>query len=239
MNAAQATGLESRMEETMMVNRLQAGYAITVAALLTLDPQARPVDWSESHDGLPPRINVRVHNYAQVSSEILTQAETEAAEILGKAGIEINWTNCDPTRKDLGDANECNQLLRPTNLAVRILPYFGVMPGTDKNTMGFALGNLASVSVRRVSEEAAEFGVKPYEVLGPAIAHELGHMLLGQRGHSPSGIMRTRWRREDYERAPRGAFKFTAEQAEQMRAEVAGRNRMQRAEALLEIAAWR
>jgi len=159
---------------------------------------------------------VRVHNYAQVSTEILAQAEVEAAGILGKAGIEIAWSNCDPTQKDLGDAAECNQFLGPTNLAVRILPYLGALPGTDKKTMGFALGNLASVSIRRVSEEAAEFGVQPYEVLGPAIAHELGHVLLGQRGHSPSGIMRAHWRREDYERAPRGAFNFTAEQAELM-----------------------
>jgi hypothetical protein len=49
--------------------------------------------------------------------------------------------------------------------------------------------------------------------------------------------MRARWRREDYEHAPRGAFKFTAQQAEQMRAEVSTRNRMQQAEALPETAA--
>ena len=201
------------------MNRSFEGFVL-LAALLTFVPQALPEDRSGNHDELPPRINVLVHNYAQVSSEILAQAEVEAAEILGKAGIEIAWTNCDPTQKDLGDAAECNQFLGPTNLAVRILPYFGVIPGTDKKTMGFALGNLASVSVRRVSEEAAEFGVQPYEVLGPAIAHELGHILLGQKGHSPTGIMRAHWRREDYERAPRGAFNFTAEQAEQMRAKM-------------------
>jgi len=213
------------------MNRSFKGFVL-LAALLTFAPQALPQGRSENHDGLPPRINVRVHNYAQVSTEILTQAEVEAAEILGKAGIEIAWTNCDPTQKDLGDAAECNQFLGPTNLAVRILPYFGALPGTDKKTMGFALGNLASVSVRRVSEEAAEFGIQPYEVLGPAIAHELGHILLGQKGHSPTGIMRARLRREDYERAPRGAFNFTAEQAKQIRAEVSTRNRRQQADAI-------
>ena len=164
---------------------------------------------------------MRVHNYAQVSTEILTQAEAEAAEILDKAGIEITWTNCDPRGGILvrrpGAISSWDQ---PTWLSESWS--FGVIPGIDKKSMGFALGNLASVSVRRVSEEAAEFGVKPYEVLGPAghPARELGHVLLGQRGHSPSGIMRARWRREDYERAPRGAFNFTAEQAEQMRAKM-------------------
>ena len=193
---------------------------LLLAALFTFGPQALPEDRTEDHDALPPRINVRVHNYAQVSSEIMTPAEVAATEILGTTGVKITWTNCDPAQANLGDAAECNQLLGPTNLGVRILPYLGVIPGTSKKTMGFAVGDLASISFLRVREEAAEFGVQPYEVLGPAIAHEIGHLLLGQRGHSPKGIMRAHWQREDYERAPRGAFKFTAQQAEQIRAEV-------------------
>jgi len=218
------------------MNQSFKGFVL-LAALLTFAPQALPEDRSGNPAGLPPRINVRVHNYAQVSSEILTQAEVAAAEILGKAGVQITWTNCDPARRDLGDAPGCNQFLGPTNLGVRILPQFGVIPGITKRTMGLAVGELASVSFRRVKEEAAEFGVQPYEVLGPAIAHEIGHLLLGSQGHSPTGIMRARWRREDYEHAPRGAFKFAAQQAEQMRAEVSTRNRMQQSEALPETAA--
>ena len=189
-----------------------------------------PEDRTEDHDALPPRINVRVHNYAQVSSEIMTPAEVAATEILGTAGVKITWTNCDPAQANLGDAAECNQFLGPTNLGVRILPYFGVIPGTSKRTMGFAVGDLASISFLRVKEEAAEFGVQPDEVLGPALAHELGHLLLGQRGHSPKGIMRARWQREDYDRAPLGAFRFTLEQAEQMCAEALARQQALRAQ---------
>lgn len=199
---------------------------LLLAALFTFGPQALPEDRTEDHAALPPRINVRVHNYAQVSSEIMTPAEVAATQILGTAGVKITWTNCDPAQANLGDAAECNQLLGPTNLGVRILPYFGVFPGTGNRTLGFAVGNFASVSVRRVREEAAELGVQPYEVLGPAIAHEIGHLLLGQQGHSPKGIMRARWRREDYERAPLGAFKFTAEQATAIRDEVAARTQL-------------
>ncbi len=155
----------------------------------------------------------------------MTQAEVAAAEILGKAGVETTWTNCDPTRADLEEAG-CNQFLGPPNLGVRILPV-GAIRGATRATMGFAVGYLASISFQRVEEEAAQFGVKPYDVLGPAIAHEIGH-LLGLRVHSPTGIMRARCRREDYERSPLGAFKFTAEQAERMRAEV--RRRVQKQE---------
>jgi hypothetical protein len=222
--------------EVTAMNQSFKGFVLIIA-LLAFAPRALPEDRNGNQDGLPPRIHVRVHNYAQVASEILTPAEVAAAEILGKAGVEIIWTNCDPARTDLGEAAGCNQALGRTNLGVRIIPYFGVTPGITKRTMGLAVGDLASVSVRRVKEEAVEFGVQPCEVLGPAIAHEIGHLLLGQQGHSPTGIMRARWRREDYERAPQGAFKFTAEQAEQIRVEVSTRNRTRQAEALPGIAA--
>ena len=97
------------------MNRSFQGFVL-LAAILTMAPQALPQDRGENPDGHPLRISVRVHNYAQVSSEILSQAEGEAAEILGKAGVEIIWTNCDPTRKDLGDTSGCDQFLGPTNL---------------------------------------------------------------------------------------------------------------------------
>ena len=144
-------------------------------------------------------------------------------ESLAKRALRSPGPTATPRRRILATRPGAISSLDQPTLSVRILPHFGAVPGTDKRTMGFALGNLASVSLRRVSEEAAEFGVQPYEVLGPAIAHELGHLLLGQQGHSPSGIMRARWRREDYERAPLGAFKFTAEQARSVRAEVGRR----------------
>jgi hypothetical protein len=86
--------------------------------------------------------------------------------------------------------------------------------------MGLALGDLASISYRRVQDDAADFGVKIETVLGPTLAHEVGHLLLASEGHSPSGIMREHWQREDYERAPRGAFKFTSKQARTISTEV-------------------
>ena len=97
--------------------------------------------------------------------------------------------------------------------------------------MGFAVGDLASVSFSCVKEEAAKFGVSSYAVLGPVIAHEIGHLLLGQQSHSPTGIMRARWGRRDYEAPPLGAFMFTPGQAEQIRTEVKERGRQQAAAA--------
>ena len=50
--------------------------------------------------------------------------------------------------------------------------------------------------------------------LGHVIAHEIGHLLLPTRAHSPSGIMKAGL---DGERAAQGALFFTREQARQIR----------------------
>ena len=162
-----------------------------------------------------PRITVQVYNYAEVSYQTLTQAEVEAVDIFHSAGVEIAWTNC-----KLPEDPQCAEYLDPIHLGVRLLPDIAPALSDSDRTMGLAVGNLASVSLRRVQEEAAAFEVSVHAVLAPTLAHEIGHLLLVAQGHSPSGIMRAHWRREDYEHAPCGAFSFTSKQARSLRAEV-------------------
>ena len=55
-------------------------------------------------------------------------------------------------------------------------------------------------------------------ILGHAMAHELGHMVLGQPGHSQSGIMMETIQQNALKRAEKGHLLFTPQQAAQMRA---------------------
>ncbi len=195
-------------------------YGLAFGLLLTVGwaTEAQPAlgkTKANEESGQPARIAVQVYNYAQVSSEMLAQAELEAAAIYRAVGVEIVWNNC-----KLPEDSQCAEYLDPTHLGVRLLPDIGAALSDSNLTMGLAVGNLASVSFRRVQEEAAEFAVSVDAVLAPTLAHEIGHLLLTGQGHSSSGIMRAHWRREDYERAPRGAFNFTARQAQSIRAEV-------------------
>jgi len=212
------------------MNRFLTSFLI-FGFLLTFNSPSLAHDRSQNTGVVMPGINVWVYNHAQVPWQTLERAEREVARIFHDAGIEVTWRNCD-TAMTGNPAGDCTQEVRPTEFILRILPEIPVVPGvTHDYTMGFAVGNLASVSFCRVKAEAAKFGVSPYSVLGPAVAHEIGHLLLGQPGHSPTGIMRARWQRRDYEAPPLGAFKFTAEQAEQMRIQVIERGRQQAAEA--------
>jgi hypothetical protein len=45
------------------------------------------------------------------------------------------------------------------------------------------------------------------------MAHELGHLLLQSMEHSRTGLMRSRWGKEELLRAASGRLLFTAEQA--------------------------
>ena len=54
-------------------------------------------------------------------------------------------------------------------------------------------------------------------VLGYAIAHEIGHILLGQSSHAAAGLMRANWSEKDLKPVHHDQMQFTPEQAERMR----------------------
>jgi hypothetical protein len=69
---------------------------------------------------------------------------------------------------------------------------------------------MATIFHEQVRSVARRSGVDNAELLGRALAHEIGHLLLRARAHSPSGLMRGVWsleeltqnRREDWLFAP-------------------------------------
>jgi hypothetical protein len=84
--------------------------------------------------------------------------------------------------------------------------------------MGFCTGDFATVSVE-FAQRLEEAGVSPLlGILGHAIAHEIGHLLLPGNGHSVSGIMRARWDQKEWMLLRQGNLNFTPEQARLLRA---------------------
>ena len=55
-------------------------------------------------------------------------------------------------------------------------------------------------------------------LLGVAIAHEIGHLLLPYGSHSPSGLMQADWDDRQFVLARARLLRFTAQQAKQIRA---------------------
>jgi hypothetical protein len=83
------------------------------------------------------------------------------------------------------------------------------------------LGTHAVVLNRQVDKTAADRGLSKDLILGYVMAHELGHLVLGENSHG-QGIMTGTFDRRAFELAEKGKLVFTPQQAEQMRARILG-----------------
>lgn len=102
--------------------------------------------------------------------------------------------------------------------------------GRGSLTLGSALidldahgGVLITIEPQRIAVVAAQAGVDPSTVLGRAMAHELGHMLLGTPAHASAGLMRALWSQGEL-RADRAAdWRFSPAEVSAMRHGLAAR----------------
>jgi hypothetical protein len=84
-------------------------------------------------------------------------------------------------------------------------------------------GVLATVYVDRVNWLAARTGVDRDELLGRAIAHELGHLLMGTSTHGTTGLMRPVWSPSDVRRRESGDWSFEPQEIAAIKARARGR----------------
>ena len=86
------------------------------------------------------------------------------------------------------------------------------------------VGSLATVYADRVRVMAQRAGVDNAELLGRAMAHEVGHLLLGTNGHAAHGLMRASWSSVDLQGYGVQWF-FNGKEGEAMRRGIASRFR--------------
>jgi hypothetical protein len=166
-------------------------------------------------------ITVRVYNYTQAPPTILARAEREAGRIFGEAGLKVLWLDCTPGYSTPIPQDPCQEAIETADIRLRIL--LAPVRNMQDSVFGFAIAPaLASVyyesALGFAKYDQAEFEAPI--VLGCAIAHEIGHLLLGSNRHSVSGIMRARWDRRDIREELQGAMLFTPQQARLMQAEM-------------------
>jgi hypothetical protein len=192
---------------------------------------ATSATWASAQSPVSPlaRIHVRVYDYAQVPSKVLQMTEGQAGMIFRQAGLEVTWENSTPP-KDPSKANPISP--RPPDAAVidlRIVAHFAPVAGMLRyDSMGFAVPpDTATISLAWV-EKLASLGIaEEYQVLGAAMAHEIGHLFLGPNSHSPVGVMRAGWKEQDLLEASQARLTFTADQARLIRTEVRNRQEQQ------------
>jgi len=172
------------------------------------------------HFAEPPRtLVVHVVNTSNVPRDVVAWAGKEVQRIYQKAGIPIVWS-LDPA------VNETNGFQVTVVITARCI---NRQICRDKSVMGTALGSDRDGIPRAYvfSDHVYEMAVKFHKrapvprpealVLGHAIAHEVGHLLLPPPGHTNSGLMAPRMDLPAIRDAVRGDLLFTREQSEHMR----------------------
>ena len=167
---------------------------------------------------LSPMMTLLVYNSAQAPAATITQAEREAGRILGEAGVRAVWLDCLDRHSAADPQGLCSKAREPTDVVLRVLP--GRIPNRFQDTLfGISfLPTLASVYYEYAVRLAKSDDAVPI-ILGCAIAHEVGHLLLGPNSHSAGGIMHGEWGPEQLRLALMGGLLFTSQQSKLIRAE--------------------
>lgn len=168
-------------------------------------------------------VTIRIYNYAAVPADQLDAARATADRAFHDTGISLQWVDCrvpgaangPACTEALGDNEFVLRLLASLDLsthsagsgstASRVEPSTGSRSSrATSRDVALALGSalidldahggvLITIEPQRIVAVAAQAGVDPSTVLGRAMAHELGHMLLGTSAHGSGGLMRARW----------------------------------------------
>ncbi len=166
-------------------------------------------------------LTVLIYKPGAVPEMTLVRAQKVAGEILAHAG-ESRYSS----------ERRAPVTLRPSAAQIPLHLLTERPPRLHRDAEGFAViqhgedaESYAGVSYPGVVEGAQWAGGEVHLVLGAAIAHELGHVLLNSGAHSPSGVMSASIRRAEIAAASRGELHFSADQESRIRAEAVRRCR--------------
>lgn len=200
---------------------IRAAFAMTVAitwgAGLAL---AR----TGAFQALRPEITIRVINESDADERALALARKEAVRIFAQAGIDLVWLDCVSGRADWGSDNPCQRERGASEFWLRIVSRKPA--ATTGHVLGFTNLDVrtgdgsAGIYYPAVAEMAKNWPVRIGDVLGAAIAHEVGHLMLGEDAHSLSGVMQANWGRAQCELIGISELNFAVAQAKELRKRV-------------------
>ena len=178
-----------------------------------------------AHVVLAVSLVVRVYDAYGLPEGELQAARAVVERIFTDAGVAVRWAPC-----------PCVARIGPTELVIRIA---AAPPASEAASLGFSYvdvdrkaGTLATVFADRVTALAVAGGVDRREVLGRAMAHEVGHLLLGTRDHDRDGLMRGQWTTVELARNRPWEWMLSRREGAAMRQALARRGRQDNSEGL-------
>ncbi len=188
--------------------------AAVIALLAPLGTSAAVVVWTD--------VPVRIYDRVGLPAATVQPALALAAATLSSASIEVTWRLCAPRG---GSVAACDAPLEEGVRVVRILRSPAPAGRHGGLPLGEALidtqagrGVLATIYFDRVTALADASRSEVGPLLGRAIAHEMGHLLLASNAHSPHGLMRAIWSRAELRRDAAVDWVFAAADVSALRA---------------------
>lgn len=190
--------------------RLPLALALIVAPMAGWAPVARAAIILDD-------VVVRVYDNTGLPDVIRRTSLTRAAEIFARAEVEIGWVHC-PAR--------CGRAPSPDQLILRMTRSPSTATGVGSSLIDPVLqaGRLATVYVDQVDAMARRSNTDRVAILSRAIAHEIGHLLLGTTEHTRTGLMRGIWTAEELRRNHGEDWQFSPFQRTILRARIAAGN---------------
>lgn len=153
-------------------------------------------------------VSLRLVNISHAPSSIIDQAQRIVVDIYAAIGVEIAWSDAPSALLLILRDDEPGDLRR-----------------TSRSVLGAAIRTpngspIAYVFYRRVEEQADRHVSTPASILGTAMAHEVGHLLLPKHDHGRSGLMRAYWEYDELQRAAINQLRFSPDEGALIRANV-------------------
>jgi hypothetical protein len=171
----------------------------------------------------PIRVVVRVSDGTPLPADALEAALTHATWLLSTVSVDLAFRRCGPFGPvDFG----CDEVLTGDEVVLRIARSPEPHPGRQPVPLGQALvdhtrgrGVLATVYIDPIVQLArASGGADGTMLLGRAIAHELGHLLMATTDHDGRGLMRAAWSADELRRGRASDWTFAPRDAAVIRA---------------------
>jgi hypothetical protein len=163
-------------------------------------------------------VRVVLIDYVDTPAGVVADAKRTASAILATAGISVEWVACIAAKDE-----PCPQMT-PLDIEVRLQSEnMAKQAGLKPACLGYALshgglGSIAGVFLHQAVELERVERIPLHKILGAAMSHEIGHLLMAAPGHSRTGLMRARWESADVKMLAQGLLGFSQPQKERMMA---------------------
>jgi hypothetical protein len=165
-----------------------------------------------------PALRVQVYDYAGLSPAALHEFIARTQKIVAATGVSLEMETCAIV------APTCETRIGTSKrLVIRVVADSGNdWKNLYSETLGMSVagpdgGTYATVFLKPTEEKAADVKLSQSVVLAYAAAHEIGHLLLGDRAHTPHGLMKAIWDTNDFQAMTQNNLHFSPEQSRELK----------------------